>query len=396
MKKLYSAREQITRGKYNQGTNQLREVYEKVYEIYGLSPSQATPSNLLSVEWSWAFGHLGNAAVYLRMRELEGDSRNHVLFAENQNFGNQLLKLIERRHHVSFLQDGEQKWSIAPSFWPFVQQQDILFLGDGRWIRPERYYDTFYPKLKEAYSPPPLSLELAEIIEKKNLLRKIGVESSEWFCTLHVRSSNDDSIRNQDISDYLEAIKYINSKQGLVFLLGSSADVAKIERPGLIDLRHDRVLYSEIQPYLISQSRFMIGSSGGPIIMPKVFGVPSLITNIVNLGWCATSGPNHTYYLPKTLVRNNSVLSYAESLACDITWGDFKKSWLKDQSLELRNNKPSEILEAVAFMIEATNPDRKIEEYRNKDIDRARSEFEWVASGSIVPTFLEENPWYTQ
>lgn len=394
MRGVMEAREQIVRGKYFSGTKQIEEIYQEIYNVYGISQSQALSPNLLSIEWSWAFGHLGNAAVYLKLRELDEDFRRHTLLVSSKSRGNELIEIINRHHDVTYLKTGEEYWSLLPSFWPYVQQQDILFLGQGRWIRPEKYYDLNYPKLCRAGSSPPLILDQDEINSKQKLLQEAGIDAGGWHCTLHVRNSKDGSIRNQDITTYFPAIEYVRSKGGSVFLLGLPSDGPRINQRGLIDLRYNSSLYNELQTFLISQSRFFIGSSGGPIIMPKAFGIPSIMTNIVSLGWCATSGPTHTYYLPKLLSVNGRFMPYSEALRCDPSWGDVPISLIESQNLSLRNNTPEEILDAVSMMVQITSDANKVGEFTNSSITKARSEYEWVASGSIAPTFLDQHPWY--
>ena len=131
------------------------------------------------------------------------------------------------------------------------------------------------------YRPPRLTDAKRESAAR--LRMEMGIPSSDWFVALHVRDGgeleNGINYRNSSIGNYLDAIRIITQAGGWVVRLGdrSVSPLPNMER--VIDYARSRWKSALMDLYLISECRFVFGTTSGPTEVALLFDRPVLIVN---------------------------------------------------------------------------------------------------------------------
>lgn len=170
-------------------------------------------------------------------------------------------------------------------------------------------------------------------------LQKITREGG-WFVTLHVRDSGyllgkydkkDDPnlYRNADIDSYTDAIQSIVERGGYVVRVGDPKMKPMPEEiKGVFDYAHSGIRSNKMDIFLFSQCRFFIATNSGPWLIPCLFNVPTVVTNLLPLirPWTKDS-----LFIPKILKLNNEnrILTIKEMLS-----PEFGKFYTTRQYLE--------------------------------------------------------------
>jgi putative glycosyltransferase (TIGR04372 family) len=144
----------------------------------------------------------------------------------------------------------------------------------------------------------PLKVDISkERKEKSEQLReKMGVPIDQWYVCLHVREAGfrDNkkykegqlyTERNANIASYIEAIKLIVDRGGMVIRMGDSSMTKLPEMAGVIDYPFTEYKSSLMDVYLISECKFYIGMISGIYDLARLFQKPMILTNMNNWMW---------------------------------------------------------------------------------------------------------------
>jgi putative glycosyltransferase (TIGR04372 family) len=218
-------------------------------------------------------------------------------------------KLLEIQHFDKF-----ENWNF--------QKLDLEYLGfQDAHNSIESIWEEIYPESRGG---------LLQILEDDKIfgysfLDSFGFKPTDWFVSLHVRSTPGSQVsRNNDISYYKDSIMHILELGGWVIRIGA-------EEAPVLDIRHERYIdyanlgihNSRLDIFFLAESIFLIGSSSGPNTVPALFGKPMLWTNAT--GICSQVYFSNTIVIPK-LVRNfqkNNILKFKELLTVDTDFGNF-------------------------------------------------------------------------
>lgn len=208
---------------------------------------------------------------------------------------------------------------------------------------------------------PLISFTEDQIREGELKLRQMGIQG-EFIC-LHARENRvkelewveemakETSCRDCNINSYEKASLYMGN-------LGyQSVRMGKYEKrecyiPNVIDYAND--YYDELMDfYLLSKSKFLLGSNSGLPAVAGFWGCPVLATNIVNICYGLESWPNTglDMYIPKKCwsEREKRYLNLYEMLDisndCDIYNSRFQR-----KRIILEDNTQDEILDATVEM----------------------------------------------
>ena len=271
------------------------------------------------------------------------------------------------------------------------------------------------------WSRPPFHFSLSEEEKTEGLMlqSQLGIPQGAPIVTLHVREGgylpqfNYDH-RYSDITNYFPAVEYLIQQGYWVVRIGDT-EMRPIDASSeqFIDLPfHSK--YSELaDPYLISKSRFVLGTSSGPWAVARGFNIPTLLTNGVfeAIRWAEPGAlfvPKHYHSI--ALGRD---LSYEEILTSPAV--EFPRQELFDRAgIELRENSSDEILRATKEMhqrVEGT--------YASQDeLERLHTRERWIqekahmsrrqhlprlsypflvnfwSSEALATSYLETNPHY--
>ena len=216
---------------------------------------------------------------------------------------------------------------------------------------------------------------------------KLGLPQDAWFVSLHVREEKGGSHRNTNNVDpytYIAAIKYILNLGGYVIRLGNPGmtPLSSAFQPNsrFIDYAHSDKRSPELDVFLLSRCRFLIGTASGPIAVPHEFGVPVLYTNATNIG---TVPGFNGYCIPQTFFENSSgrELTLRETLQSPAAW----KHAPFIEGLTRCKNTQEEILAGVQTMLNFDNSrDLNLE----NSLREIQANFGMSSRAVLEPSFL--------
>ena len=219
-----------------------------------------------------------------------------------------------------------------------------------------------------------LKLSSEDIKKGQEKMKKINVDKNKWFIVLHIKERGyreNDFINYQDHHrtpkkrNYLDSIKYITSKGGIVFVVGHNTSYSFPPIKNLIDYRKSSIKSDFMDVFLASQAKFCIGNSSGYFCIAKYFSTPVLLVD----------GPSHTdffqldegdIYLPRLFKSKidkkeiNLVEAFSYPLNSIYTDESFDK--LK---LEVIENTSEEIFNATKEMMVHCKDDTKFNQISN-------------------------------
>ncbi len=216
----------------------------------------------------------------------------------------------------------------------------------------------YIQKLWEDQGRPPLiQLSDSHKFNGKEALKKFGISENSWFVVTHVREAGykgGEKFRDSDIYTYLNAYKEIISKGGFVIRMGDASmkPLPKIE--GLIDYALSKEKSDWLDIYLLSNAKFMLGTSSGPTTVSYVFNVPVVMTN--NLPSAATYLSKKDIFMPRLLRRfDGSFVSIKETMTLPYSMGNIDSIYKNVFKVEVIPNTEDEITEAVLEMMDRLN-----------------------------------------
>jgi putative glycosyltransferase (TIGR04372 family) len=190
------------------------------------------------------------------------------------------------------------------------------------------------------------------------LLEKAGVPRGAWFVALHARdirwrgtTAGLQAIRNADIASYLPAIDEIARRGGFVIHIGDADGPPSPPLANMIDYGRSDMRSDWMDIFLLARSRFVLGSASGPIFVPPLYGVPSVLTN----WWPPGMRPWHAHdiYIPKLPKRaaDGSYLTLTETLREPVSYCHSLRYLAAQEGLAVEDNDPDIIRDAVAEML---------------------------------------------
>ncbi len=280
------------------------------------------PFRVLDDVWARHIGHTATIDYVLKLGILEGrDPQDTIWYVpRGSKIANRFL-LEQVAAHLRFVDD--------PADLPFspaaVQALHFDYLGPRLSDGTTGYFwqvasDTFGRWEKESRAP--LFSLPAEIKERGwDALHRAGMPRDAWFVALHVREGTYDGrhagmhgVHNAKLASYFPAIAEITRRGGWVIRMGDPSMTPLPPLSNVIDYCHSDWRGDWMDIFIAAACRFMLGSGSGPVFIPPIYGVPSVITN----WWPPAHRPLHTFdiFVPK-LVRQlgqGRYLTLSESL----------------------------------------------------------------------------------
>lgn len=230
-------------------------------------------------------------------------------------------------------------------------------------------------------------------------LEETKLEKFEWFVALHMREAPTTLVRgggNVQVQSYIPAIKAILSLGGAVVRLGNPGmtriediDSSLHENSGFFDYANSKYKSEVLDIFLMANCLFMIGTSSGPIGVPKEFGKAVLYTNAPNVGVL----PEMLGYCMPNLYQDRSGKRVELSEMLERPEIGWKMSRVKSD-FERLSNSPEDIREATRHMVcESLNlPRENIYDGLRKVSDEIRKKHELTSAMAICPTYLNAHP----
>lgn len=197
------------------------------------------------------------------------------------------------------------------------------------------------------------------------ILQKLGMKKGDWFVCFYAREpgyynevdmKNQGVIRNVKVETYKKALLEIVFNGGWCIRMGSSKmeplpkSLSQLER--VIDYPKTDFVSDFMDVFLAATCKFMLTCSSGISMLPGLFGVPIVMTNVIPLHVAKPLYPKDLsilkLYYSKT---KNRYLSFSEMLASYIV--DQPMSYYYDSlSLTVIDNTEEELFQVTREMLE--------------------------------------------
>lgn len=379
------------KGDFYLATTKRLEIMNKVYSHNKIGESYFPP--VLSNQFFGPIGHHGFLGMHLAAQEfglipksprvalVSPELRNNKLVSIHQ--GN--LHFVNYQHHAG--------WTELPNNWHCIEKPEII-RGYGEFIESYDLIDRVFTYRAVNKENPLFELDEEYLNQSYEALASFGLREDDWFVGIHIRDSGmEDDIRNQSLTSYLPAINEIIGMGGWVIRIGG-VDMRPLPNiRGLIDLTTKTNARIDLHPFVLAKSRFFIGTCSGPSWIPSLFGVPTILTNMVAVGRTALKFSEHTFSLPKTFYRlDGARFSLSEVLNSSFGFGAMPLSYYSKKGILVHDNTPEELREAVLEMNWIISGDyNPIHSSLNAKVTDIRSQFPWTSKGDISNSFLQKN-----
>ena len=379
-------------GKYHEAVRIREEILSQLYDYQGIKSQNYYPP-FLGTQWSSNFGHL-TAIGHLQLAQSLDIVTNGTRFVlDNSKPANkQLFKAMTCKMQVVRQVNGNN-WSELPEFW-HVAERIRTIRGKNGFIDGVKLFDEiFAPENLETLERYYFKLDEDYIDSSSDKLQKIGLPKNSPFVTLHVRESFSQlDPRTQPRETYFRAIEELNNKGIWVVRIGDSGMEKFPQFSRFIDLVQQPDAGREFHAYLLSNCEFFVGTASGPSWVPRLFGKPSLITNINEIGTQMSRGPKATIYLPKRFIhQNGQPLSMREVFEMKFGFASLDRKELKTKGFALEHNSESEISSAVNEILNTYRDSSPRFSVTPPSIQLLRSEFQAVGNGNFARSYIEQN-----
>lgn len=327
------------------------------------------PENCASV-----IGLTGHLDTFVKMKILNDDSREYVLFVRGQPIANKVY-LNYWTKYITIT-----KPSIKPDLW----EKHTTHTSDWNWVLPlpnrpnvkVRKFAHVHTAAahiqniwRQKYGNKPL-IKLKKSHQEAFNLQKTrwGLKKTDWFVCIHIRSSHyheggkssNQNFRNSPVEDYYPAIQHVLDLGGWVFRMGDrdmpALNYDKIHRnkERLIDYAVSEEKSELLDVALGANCKLHISSNSGLYWVPLSFGKPVCMVNMSMYAGIPTH--SQIIYIPKRYFckKRERYLSLREMFELDCIYMD-QNFLLEKGNIELINNTPEEIKETVS---EALQPEK--------------------------------------
>jgi len=309
-------------GRFREASALFREANELAEAELGRLGLGNTPYRVLDNVWARHIGHTATIDYVLKLGILEGrDARDTIWYVPRDSKVANRFLLEQVAAHLRLVED--------PADLPFcelaVQPLHFDYLGPRLRNGVTAYFwklasDTYRRWQSEGRGA---LFTLPDDVKDSGwaALHRAGLPAGGWFVGLHVREGTYDGrraglhgVHNAEMATYLPAIAEITRRGGWVIRMGDPGMSRLPTLPNVIDYCHSDLRADWMDIFIATQGRFMLGSASGPVFIPPIYGVPSVITN----WWPPAHRPLHPFdiFIPKMMrkLSDGSCLSLSESL----------------------------------------------------------------------------------
>ena len=280
------------------------------------------PYRVLDSVWARHIGHIATIDYVIKLGLLEGrDPQDTIWYVpRGSNIANRFF-LEQIAAHLRLIEDAND----LPFPVSAVQALHYDYLGPRLPNGETEYFwklaADIYRRWQDEGRGALLTLPTDVKERGWKALHRAGVPEGAWFVPLHVREGTYDGrraglhgIHNAELATYLPAVAEITRRGGWVIRMGDPGMTRMQPQPNVIDYCHSDLRADWMDIFIATQGRFMLGSASGPVFIPPIYGVSSVVTN----WWPAAHRPLHAcdIFIPKMMRRlsDGSHLSLSESL----------------------------------------------------------------------------------
>jgi len=381
----------FNRGEYKKSIRIRKEVMQEIYAMNGVTETGYFPP-ILSKTFSGAIGHNGHIGVHIAAQKLglvpPGQRYMQVSKKDlNKPF---FLSIKEKINLLSFsnIHNSDE----PPGQWHIFERMQLIKTIDG-FLDLHQLIEKVFTADSIISNEPILKLDSDYITNSVFELKKYGLKESDWFVTLHVRDAGNRNEHNyQSIDNYTKSIDYIISLGGKVIRIGDSSMQRLPSKFGLIDLTQNLPTSSHLHLYALAAAKFFIGTLSGPKVIPPLFKVPMLVTNMTCIGLESLYYSGETLFIPKKTFIDKNLLSFFELINSPIGFANFSPKNLSEKKISFESNSDEDILKGVKEMVDIVfNNLHSRNSELDKEVDLIRKNVEFASSGLLSTSWLETN-----
>lgn len=298
-------------------------------------------------------GHTGVLDLYLK-GEMLGilEPRHRIILGGIDQFDNPTMAAYWQRH-CAVITDPQTLRRLAPISDLIEERLSTVRTTKDEYLFWPQLAHAVIPAWSRSGRPPLLSLESEHRRRGYEWLHRKGMPEGAWFCALHVRAnrSHTTTARNADIATYAEAVAEVTRRGGWVIRLGDQSMPALPPQPQVIDCAVDPEREEWMDVFAWAESRFLIATASGPSVMPLIFGRPAVLTNWGPMASLICSADDVVLPKPYWLEHEQRFATMTERLGLGFGIAE-AQSALEEAGIQVRDNTPEEIRDAVVEMIE--------------------------------------------
>ena len=378
-------------GKAEQATKLRVSLLEKIYELHKVTEDHFPPA--VSNQFFGAFGHHAFVGIYIAAQRLGLIPQSKRIAITSQVLSGDFSLSLYKNDLIFTNYSFGKNFTELPLNWHFFERNEII-RGAGNFIESYDLVDKVFCQKPVSIQNPFFEIEDTLLDLSQAKLESFGLSPKDWFVGLHIRDGGKTpALRNQQISNYLPAIKEITDKGGWVIRIGGTEMPPLPTLPCVIDLTTQPNALREVHLYVLSKSKFFIGTCSGPQYFPSLFGVPTLFTNQIGPGRSILTFSKHSIHLPKHYLRNDGrKAGLSEMLNSPFGFGELTLKEFSDRGIHVQENSSEEIRQAVLEIFSRVNGTYQDDDADlDKKVSDIRSGFWWTSKGKFASTYLREN-----
>ena len=206
--------------------------------------------------------------------------------------------------------------------------------------------------------PPLLALRPDDERWGADMLEALGVPRGAWFACIHAReggySPQDEathSHRNGSVEALVPTMHEIMRRGGWCIRMGDPTARPLPAMSGVIDYAHHRLRSARLDVFLCARARFFVGNTSGIALLSSVFGVPSVLVNMVPMSVLGVMPFDLS--IPKLYrrLRDGRLLPFGDIFGTPAANFRFAHQYQR-AGTEVVENTPQEILEVTVEMLD--------------------------------------------
>jgi putative glycosyltransferase (TIGR04372 family) len=192
----------------------------------------------------------------------------------------------------------------------------------------------------------------------RELMAQLGLPRDAKFVTVHVREAGfkrhfhrtgHNTFRDADIAMYVPALASLAQQGFWVVRMGEATVKPLPPMDRVIDYARSALKSDVLDVVLMAECEFLIATPSGLMLVAHVFNKPILCTNTISLRSIPYAGSS--CWIPKRLFSQAEGRFVPLAEAVGRGWGAFQRTHdYVEAGLEVRDNSPEELLEAVQEM----------------------------------------------
>jgi len=271
--------------------------------------------------WVEKIGHLAaDPDSFLKEHYLlNGSFPKCVLIAPKNNVANSVMIEYWKKYFL-IIQNPFLCKLIAPlSFHPLIKKDEKYSFTWGT-------ASTFSINTKWEGKDALLKIKEKDHISGRKILMKMGLQESDWFVCIHIRSAGYDdpeeshihTFRNPTNESYLSAIQFIIDQGGKCIRMGDKTMTPMAPMEGLIDYAVSSNKSAFMDIFLTSECLFFLGSASGLSEVANVFGTPTALANLAPLSNCGKTFKDLSIPMLYSKTSNNDYFSFPQIMSSEM------------------------------------------------------------------------------